>query len=154
MAKLKALEKAVYIQVWNTPFTRVPGHPTWIHTEHLVKDVEVTGIEMDVSYAWAGDWCLLSEIHGTVKYLASNREAYMPPPSPPQNYTGVLLGNPSQTHIQITTASNNLLKQGYHTLLAFCTGIGQNLRDMLDSSTGSNLKSPSSSGNRSVHGTT
>ena len=142
MADLAALEKAAYEQVRETPFTRIHGKPSWSQKEKLIKEMESSGINQRVSYAWAGDWGCLAEIQGAQKYLVSTGEEYLAPARPPVNHPGVLEGNPSQTQIRIMTADNDLLKQDYHVLLGFRKGVGQNFRDAVDKKYHEQLKEP------------
>jgi hypothetical protein len=132
MAEYKALEKAAYQQVRDSPFTRVQGLPTWLQKQNLVKEMQAAGVDATVSYEWAGDHGLLAEIDGAEKYLADTGELYVAPERPPQNHAGVLTGNPTNTQVRVRTAINDLLKQDYATLLGFRKGVGHNVRDALD----------------------
>ena len=132
MVKYKTLEKVVYQQVRESPFTRVQGLPTWLQKENLVKENQAISVDANVLYTWAGDHGLFAEIDGAVKYLADTGESYMAPTKPPQNHADILVGNPLQAQVRIKTAINDLLKQDYAMVLGFHKRIGQNVQDALD----------------------
>ena len=103
MAEYKTLEKAVYQQVRDSPFTRVQGLPTWLQKQNLVKEMQAAGVGANVSYSWAGDPGLLAEIDGKTKYLADTAELYIKPTKPLQTHASVLVGNSTQTQVRIYT---------------------------------------------------
>ena len=50
MVKYKTLEKVVYQQVRESPFTRVQGLPTWLQKENLVKENQAISVDANVLY--------------------------------------------------------------------------------------------------------
>ena len=58
------------------------------------KKAQAACIEVNVSYAWAGDHGLLAVIDGAAKDLADTGQTYIAPTKLPQNHPGILAGNP------------------------------------------------------------
>lgn len=77
------------------------------------------GREMNVSYAWAGDYGLLAEIHGAVRYLAENNKTYIKPLKPHHADAQLLSRSPTAAQIRTFTNNNYVLKADYAVVQGF-----------------------------------
>ena len=74
-----ALEKSIYETIRSKPFKSIPTKPILTQKELLVEEAEQIGLEINVSYTWAGDYGLLAKIHGAAKYLLNTGHNYVAP---------------------------------------------------------------------------
>ncbi len=65
---MKQLEETVYEAVRSKPFTKIRGQPSRKARKKLEAEACKVAMNADVSYPWAGDFGLLAELVGAVKY--------------------------------------------------------------------------------------
>ena len=68
MTNPETVRKDTHDAVISTPFTRIPGLPTWEAWENFLEEAQETALGITVEYDWAGDHGLLVEIVGATKY--------------------------------------------------------------------------------------
>ena len=87
MTSPKSLKKDTHDAVVGTPFTRVPGLPTWEAWENFLEESQEAALGITVEYDWAGDHGLLVEIVGATNYnvLTGGTLAAYTIPGPPPN---------------------------------------------------------------------
>jgi hypothetical protein len=132
MAEYVALEKEIYDSVRGRPFTSIHTKPTWAQKELLNEEAEQIALDINVSYPWSDDYGLLAEIQGEDKYQNNTGFEYVSPTRPPDLDPRILLPNQNQTQIKILQSESVILKRDYAVVQGFRRGIGENIRDCLE----------------------
>ena len=132
MANLAALTKAAYEQVTATPFTIIPGVPSWSDVNILVGEMKTASLDFEVSYVWAKEYGLLAEIEGDVQYLATTGETYVPQVKPAHTDARLTTGpQPTAALVRVYQNENDVKKEDWATTVGFRRGIGENWRNRL-----------------------
>jgi hypothetical protein len=132
MAEYVALEKEIYDSIRGRPFTSIHTKPTWAQKELLNEEAEQIALDINVSYPWSDDYGLLAEIQGEDKYRNNTGFEYVSPTRPPDLDPRILLPNQNQTQIKILQSESVILKRDYAVVQGFRRGIGENIRDCLE----------------------
>ena len=131
MADLAALTNAAYQQVIAKPFTNIPGVSSWSDVIIIVGEMESTALDFDVSYTWAGDYGLLAEIYGGVRYLAETGETYVTPAKTDHTDAQLLNATPTAAQVRLYQNENNVKKVDYAVTVGFQREIGENWRNYM-----------------------
>ena len=126
------MRSSTHARVLATPFTRVPGQPTFEQKEIFLAEATDLALEFTVSYPWAGEHGLLAKVLGAVKYLAKTGETYAEPRRPPVADPRILLGGLSQAQIRVAAAVNDTAKVDFAVVKGFWPGFGAKFRKAFD----------------------
>ena len=132
MSANETVRKETHDSVVGRPFTRIPGQPTWEQKEKFLEEAGELAMEFTVSYDWAGDYGLLAEIRGPIKYHVKTGKVYTPPARPLVVDPQVLAGNLTDKQARIATLNNNQMKLDYAVLEGFWSGFGIIYRNAFD----------------------
>ena len=112
------LEKSVFETIRDKKFKRIPGKPTWQNKEDLLAEAADVAIECEVHYAWAGDFGMLAEIVGPVRYLADTGLVYVAPVAPPEVVPDNIRGG-TQVAVRTWTDNNSLERKSWAIVKGF-----------------------------------
>ena len=110
MGSSKTVRKDTHDAVISTPFTRIPGLPTWEAWENFLEEAQESALGITVEYDWAGDHGLLAEIVGATKcnvLTGATCVAYALPVRPPTVDPGVLAEDLTDKQARIAGLRNN-----------------------------------------------
>ena len=132
MAEYMAFKKSIYKTTHIKPFTSIPVKPTREQKNILVEEAGQLGLEINVSYTWAGDYGLLPKIHGAAKYLSNTGHNYSIPTQPPDINPDVLLPDKTQIQIKKMQSATMVAKRNYAVVTGFRRGVSKNIQDALE----------------------
>ena len=127
------ITKNAYEQVTATPFTVIPGVPSWRDVNVLVEEMKRAALEHEVSYPWAKDYSLLAEIEGTAQYLVTSGETYVPQVKPAHTDARLTGTRPQPTAalVRVYQNKNDVKKEDWATTVGIRRGIGKHWRNCL-----------------------
>ena len=134
MASYHDLEEQTYQTVKASPLTRIHGKPSWRAKETLKNDAKKIAIALKVSYDWSQGKGLLALIIGSARLAADypNFPAFVEPTQPP-NTPNYPQANPTGAQERAARATNDLLKRDWAVVSGFRRGMGELIREALDS---------------------
>ena len=135
MVNAETVRKDTHDTVIGSPFTRVPGLPTFEAWENFLEEAQESALGITVEYDWAGDHGLLVEIVGDVKYnvlTGGTLVPYTTPTRPPTVDANVLAGNLTDKAARIATLENDQMKLNWAAVEGFRSGFNANFRNTFD----------------------
>ena len=133
MTSYHDLEDQTYRSVIAEKITRIYGPPTWRVKEIFKAELTKIAMKHKVSYGWSGGKGLIALIIGATR-LAADYPALDPffePTIPPNSPT--LPARPTPEQIRDAKAANDLLKRDWAVVAGFRRGVGELIREALDS---------------------